>query len=347
MFVIFISMGLIFVVNFGLYSRRALPQPTFSIKFSDQLNSIGIFFLLANLLTFGFFTYFYYEDLSWYLAQEESLPAGLMVFLTYFKCSVGICIFLYALSQKSMSNHYKLFRLFFALFLILFAITSTKLGNRTDVIALLSGILFFQLSIKKLDARSLAGVLVLVLLAIVAASTIEFYRYENDYNVSEFQRRIIVNDYFAPAHVLFAAVAYDLQNPSEVFYSNFYNSLMFFDYPFLQKYITDYFYPGLTTRSASFALYIFAEGYLFAGYFAPIYNAAVITVMIYLWNLIPCTDNEKFNLILRSVLAAMVINLTRGQSSYFIKYIYLYFIPVFLILSITLGARFKFLRKTA
>ena len=83
------------------------------------------------------------------------------------------------------------------------------------------------------------------------------------------------------------------------------------------------------------------------GFAGIIYNALVVSFFVKLWNLLGCTSDPRINLLIRSILATMAINVVRGQSAYFIKYLYMFFIPVFIVAVVLLGLRLTSRRGVA
>ncbi len=137
----------------------------------------------------------------------------------------------------------------------------------------------------------------------------------------------MTKDWYAPAHMLFAAVKYKIIDPSEVIISNLSNSLILIGYPYLQQGITEIFNPGVATRSAGYAFYISTEGYMMAGVFGFIYNSALILLSLAFWRKLASTNSKELNNIMLGLMGCMLVNLVRGQGSYFFKYLYTFIFP--------------------
>jgi hypothetical protein len=105
------------------------------------------------------------------------------------------------------------------------------------------------------------------------------------------------------------------------------------------------FNEGVATRSAGYAFFVLAEGFIALGFFGVLYNAFVVTFFVRLWNFLGCTDSRFVNLLIKTLLATMCINVVRTQSSQFIKITYTYFLPVMLIAIIMLGLRIGLSRR--
>lgn len=152
--------------------------------------------------------------------------------------------------------------------------------------------------------------------------------------------RIFHNDYYAPAHMLFAAIAYDFVRPMEVIKSNSANAFILLNYPYLHETVTDLFRLNVANRAQGYAFYIFTEGWMAFGKLGFIYNWIIPTAGLMLWRNIARTNNPLINNVIIAVMACMMINLVRSQSSFFIKYIYTFAVPALLFLALLVAFRF-------
>jgi hypothetical protein len=225
--------------------------------------------------------------------------------------------------------------------LLTFLVASRQLGNRTDSVALLNGIIFVELILQKSRPRNVRKSF--LRLTAIALSLLAFMiwvrivRTEDAGPEMDWMRIVIFQDYFAPAHMLFAAIANNLINPLEVLTSNYYNSMILMNYPYLQEYVTDTFNPGITTRIGSYAFYLPTEGYLMMGYWGFLYNGIVVSLGFLMWRRIAATASSDLNALLLPILALDLANIARSQSSYFIKLIYFHFIPALLVIFLCTG----------
>jgi hypothetical protein len=103
--------------------------------------------------------------------------------------------------------------------------------------------------------------------------------------------------------------------------------LILFSHPYLQSTITELFNPGVASRSAGYAFFVFTEGYLFLGLAGFLYNGVVLMLGWALWRKLARTSSREFNLFLLALMGCMIVNLVRGQTSYFIKYLYTFVLP--------------------
>jgi len=81
------------------------------------------------------------------------------------------------------------------------------------------------------------------------------------------------------------------------------------------------------------------------GYAGFLYNAVMLYTGLYIWNYIASSDNKAYNCIVLAILCSQFANIARGQSSYFIKDIYMIFIPLLVLVYWSSGLRPKFSRR--
>ncbi|MGN6263110.1 MAG: hypothetical protein ACTHNO_20440 [Ralstonia sp.] len=307
----------------------------------------GLLWLLASSGYLLGYLAFNANELSWYAAQQDDLvssaPAlALLIFLI--KLEVGTLIVLYQMAREktrilSWVNPW----VFFALRGTIFLVVTFMLGNRTDILACFLGIVLMTLSQTKFSPRFLLQATIAAASVAALMLVIESTRY-NDVEVQSeipLSQRLLVKDYYPPAHMLFAAAAYDEIDPYEVIASNSANAAVMFGYPYLQETITNLFRPGLATRSVGYAFYILTEGFLFMGYWGFIYNGLVLTAALALWRRLASSNSREFNLLLLGLFGCMLVNLVRGQSSYFVKYLYTFVLPNALLYLSLVGARVR------
>ncbi len=337
-----LSLGGFFAINMVLYRRSAANarfDHRMNVVFSGQNYSVIMMGLLIAVFTTGLA--YNFSELSWFIAERESVPLALGAFLFLFKTSVGILIVLYVAIRGKITPHFRRLIVPALIYMVLFLIAAVKLGNRTDPAALVVGIIVFESMTRTITLRTVFLSATIIFLAIIGLSIVETFRYGDLQSQAPIADRIIRNDYFAPAHILFAAIAFGYVQPMEVIVSNFSNALIRFNYPYLQQPITDLFRPNVATRSAGYAFYVFSEGYVFMGFWGFLYNAIVPSLYLKLWNKIVCTNHPMVNNMINAILATMAINLVRGQTSYFIKYGYTFVLPVMLFAVALLGIRIR------
>jgi hypothetical protein len=286
----------------------------------------------------------YFEQLSWFLSADvSSMGIGLSIFLVLYKISVGILVVCYCIVRSNLSSG-RVFLALSLLYFLAFAIASILLGNRTDPAAFMLGVAAFELGRRKLSFRTLFWTGAAGIAAAIALSLIEHFRYGGGGGERDLLARIVFNDYYAPAHMLFAAIAYDFVRPMEVINSNSANAVILLNYPYLQETVTDLFRQNVANRAQGYAFYIFTEGWMAFGRLGFLYNWIIPTAGLMLWRNIARTNNTFINNVIIAVMACMMINLVRGQSSYFIKYIYTFVVPALLFLALLVA--FRFARNT-
>ncbi|MDX5986612.1 hypothetical protein SIL82_20350 [Sphingomonas echinoides] len=338
---VFASMALLFVINMALYKGAVVNgnQITKGVGVVVAGNQNGPTILWLILILFTVLTAVNYENLSWYIAELDEVPIQISFYILLFKMSSGLIVFCYVVFRMKIGDRYRKFVAPTIIYTFVFIAAAVKLGNRTDLAALIIGIAYFECAIRKIRPRVVVISAVIVIIVMTLLTLLEMNRYADSVSQTTLSERIIKNDYFAPAHVMLGAIAFNFIDPGEVIRSNFANALVRMDYPFLQKPVMDLFAPGVASRTASYAFYVFTEGFIFMGFWGFIYNAIVITGFVKLWNLLGCTSDPLVNLLIRSVIATMAINVVRGQTCYFIKYLYMFTLPVLVVGVILIGVR--------
>jgi hypothetical protein len=230
---------------------------------------------------------------------------------------------------------------FLCLCVAVLLIVTTKIGNRADVIALVIGCSVAELSVRRSGLhiqRTRAqrrSVPLAISAAVLAVVWIQLNRLED----RPLLESVISQDYFPPAHMLFGAMSVGYCDLGETFRSNAANALMFIKYPYLQEQIHAALGGSYTTRSASHALYLFAEGFVALEWFGWLHNGLIPVAGLTLWRSLSRTNYAAYNAITLGVVATQLANLARGQSSYFIKDIYLSFLPALFLLWLITGLR--------
>lgn len=312
------------------------PRPNFRIL-------IGVGLIAALLAYEALYLLLNFGDISWQTAQDEDITGaslGYFLFIAIFKQLVAVCLILYAVVRQGSRSFPKwIQRLFLLLSLALFLAIAAKLGNRTDLVAVTLGIVAYETARTRVDAKFLLRFAIGLLLVLVLLIGVEIGRTENAQESTGLTVAVLSKDYYAPAHMLFAAISFDFVEPLEVIRSNTANALVKLNVPYLQATITDLFRPDLATRSAGYAFYVFTEGYMFMGLWGFIYNGLVLSLGLILWRKVASTNSREFNLFLMALLGSMIVNVVRGQTSYFVKYLYTFVLPGMLIYCAIMGQR--------
>ena len=290
-----------------------------------------IAFIVINLIVQYCIFFISYNELTWSIAQGDDLfqvhfLVGTFVYLLKFSDATNIALYCTLRQSISYKNNTGLFLLGLFSF-ISFIVFTLKIGNRSDLIAVILGIVVFETSQIIITFRKLAGICFFGVALIAYSYFLGNARAESGEQNIDLSLQLLRQDYFGPAHILFAAVAFNYVKPSEVILSNTANTLFKLNYPYLQSPITDLFASGVATRSQGFGFYTFTEGYVFAGFIGFLYNGIVLGALMTFWRSLAMTNSKKFNYFLLAIMGSMVINVVRGQSSYYIKYLYTFILP--------------------
>ncbi|WP_305953205.1 hypothetical protein [Emticicia oligotrophica] len=349
----FFTLFLVFFFFFDKVNRsskyRVINNSTNKKRFFFLL--ILIFHLLIQILFFSI----NYDELNYSNFSDEDFQSekgiSITIFGICFKQSVSIIIISYIylrLSKLEDFSKYKKFNkilMFFAISeVVLFLLIATKVGNRTDILAVMISIFIFEyqyikIESQKIDFNKIIKLILFVFFVLYGLSLLSEARTEQPDRL--LYEKFLLQDYYAPAHILLGAIAYDFISPLEVIYSNTANALIKIGYPYLQTTVADLFNPGASTRSASYAFYLFSEGYLFMGFFGFIYNGITVFLGISLWKKLTLSQNVYYNLFMISIVAQRMVTCCRSQSSYFVKDLYYFFIPAIFFIYLISGLRPK------
>jgi hypothetical protein len=335
---------------------QATPAPGLLIVFQ---------FLYIIILT-G--TYFYYIDvLSYSNASDEDFlnDAGTpyKIFWVLYKFSTFIILVSYALLRTSS---YKwrpdriLARCLLIAHLLLFLAITSSVGSRTDPLALSFGFMAYEYyfrkhckppspaisAIGKLRQRVkwLLGTLAFIAVTIGALTALEVSRsggaiLRDDLEASAFAQGLLLKDYYWPFHVLIGAISYTYIDPLNAIASNIGNSLAFLGIDYLQAFVANQWDAGNVTRTASPAFYALTEGFVMFGWVGFIYNGIIWSAGLGLWRLLSRSSNESFNALGFAICVAVAATVARSQSSYFIKNLYLWFVPALMLYAFATGLR--------
>ena len=82
------------------------------------------------------------------------------------------------------------------------------------------------------------------------------------------------------------------------------------------------------------------------GWLGFLYNGLVVFAGMMLWRLMANSNCKYYNLFMIALVSTQIVNITRGQSSYFVKDIYMFFIPAMALFFLATGLRPRLGRKT-
>ena len=335
----FINLSLLTLLILYLFLPKNILSGFFEFKLIPIKRTNRRKFILLMLL--GFLAYFFstaifFNELGWNENQENDsiLFAAYMILNKWVPGFLILFIFF-----NEGRDGRKIYLLFF-LFLITFLIVSLKSGARTDMAALFLGLTAGFLAKSTNVFRTVLRILPYALGIFFIFVYVGIVRddFGGKTSISTLSS-IVLTDFYSPGHILFAAVNYSFVNPSVVFISNFSNSLILLGYPYLQAPITELFNPDVVTRNTGYAFYVFAEGYMALGKYGFLYNGLVLWFWSSLWLMLSKTNNKNFNVFFTALMATMIFNFCRGQTSYFFKYFYIYALPSIIIYLNLIGHR--------
>jgi len=331
------------LIPFSLQVQKR-PNPKTSKRIAIGIASVAMLYVLGYAILTP-------TEISWYTAQDPELasdnPAfALFIFIFKNLTSVSIAHYCIFREEGALRNN-KALAAFAAFIFGTYLFIAVKLGNRTDLLSFCLSAMVYESYRTKFTFAKIAKFAAFLVLAALLISVVELLRYRETPEIqTDIAALLIAKDYYAPAHMLYAAIANNLIDPANTILSNICNSLVMLNYPYLQQTVTDSFLPGLASRSQGYAFFIFTEGYLFMGPLGFIYNGLVLVMMMTFWRKLASTNNPAFNVALLAFMGSMLVGVTRGQSAYFIKGLYTYILfsgaYYIAITGITLRLRFHF-----
>jgi len=221
----------------------------------------------------------------------------------------SICVFYLYVLFRNKSNKKNTRKLSFFLFLIFvtFIITvSIAAGARSNILYFFLTLFFYEVTPlintirvnKKLLLISLvSGILLINGLMIISnvresgitGLTFSTLLKENKSNENSSNKllseNLILQDYYAPSHLLFISMQDNIVDPFETFKSNFANTLIFLKYPYLSQTISK-INGNIYERGEGWGYYLFVEGYNALGWFGIFYNAIILNLGLGFWCLL-------------------------------------------------------------
>jgi len=111
------------------------------------------------------------------------------------------------------------------------------------------------------------------------------------------------------------------------------------DIPYLQQDLGNTLSPNTSTRSASFAYYLFAEGWMFAGAWGFLYNAVIPAVGLLFWRRFSATTDRRANLFWTAFATMSFAIIARSQSALIARTLLFSGVPAVLVFVLATGAR--------
>lgn len=345
---VFLSFLSFFAVTY-IYLRVSNPLYRSKYRVVQRRNS-----MLFALYLIIYFVYLSITVLYFIIKYNEltyaSMPTGnYMLFGVLFK-NLTIFTYVHYAAYRSIKAKTKKRIVFVFLIssLVLELLIAIKIGSRTDIVSLFLGIFFYEMYtavIQKNVKKKLVLFLVVGVVLIVCLNILEQIRSVHASDDDNLAKTLLFQDYYAPGYILIASIYYNLIDPVNVILSNFYNSLIGMNYPYLQTSVGNMLIRGSSSRSTGFAMYIFSEGYMFAGWYGFIYNGIIVSGGILFWRWLSRSNNYLFNAFVLGLTATQLANMARSQSMYFFKDFYMIFIFAFILYFMMAGIRPIFILK--
>jgi hypothetical protein len=156
---------------------------------------------------------------------------------------------------------------------------------------------------------------------------------------------ILLQDYYLPSHTLFISMNHKIIDPIEVVKSNFTNSLISFDYPFLTNTIMERGLGFDNERGVGWAYHYFVEGYNAMGLIGVFYNALFWNLCMILWLRLTRSNNKRHNKTMTAILALIIALSVKGQTAIFIKFYWLILLPALVLLLLANNQKVAFFKK--
>ena len=350
-----------------------LPLSRNGPKTNLSKNYQSYFFLISGFFTLilYFLSFVLSDSLNYELALETSNILKIFVII-YDYSSYLILTFYISLRQKLFKGNNKAISQFILItIIIIFLLDSIAMGRRTSLLNIFLGISFFEIFankniykidliyiirnfIRKLKIKTkrfykfslftLISLTITVLIWGLLFTRGERSSYFNFVDVnSPLIEFIFLNDFTFPFLALPTAIHHNFIDPFAVLSSNFFNSLIQFNYPFLQQILVDSFqYQRNFTRGASTGFFIFTEGFVFLGMWGFLYNGIMSTLIFGLFRKVSKTNNVLFNQFASSLIFSITAGIIRVQSSTILKTTWLFLLPTFVLYSLISGIRLSY-----
>lgn len=356
-------------VGYRVIYRPLTRTPSFRMRPMRKQPGVFIFVYAVFVVAFAAFYLPLAGQLDYSNASDEAFLAsagvGYPLFWQFYKLSVFMLLVAWAAHRQRLfrARHDRVVaQSLFVVHFGMFVTATLAVGSRTDPLALALGLFGFEYFWRRSplrhpspsgDAVATAGtrrklpwlrIMLLGAIFVYLLTLLEFSRnpeasVREDVAASALAQAILLKDYYTPFHVLVGAMANGYIDPLTALRSNLANSLMFFNVDYLQYFVVERWDPGLVTRTASPAMFAFTEGYVVLGWAGLAYNGVIWAAGITLWRMLSRTTDDRFNALAFALALALAATVARSQSSYFIKDIYLFFIPALALYCVLAGCR--------
>tara|TARA_R110000744_G_scaffold346512_1_gene452024 strand:- start:1889 stop:3124 length:1236 start_codon:yes stop_codon:yes gene_type:complete len=305
------------------------------VNFALRLDRVSIPYIVFFGLYLCLYSYLLVTDYE--KINYDSFSTGAFftfgVTFKYLSSLLYVTYFLYKISNK------KLYGFVFILAFSFWMLGAIKIGSRTDILSFFLGYTFLNIALVRYGVVKRLPYIRYVLIAsalVVLMLLIEKYRGSGIEELS-LERRILVKDYFAPAHILMASIYHNLIDPMNVFLSNFFNLFFGLNYPYLQTAPGNIMLDGSSSRSTGFAMYVFSEGYMFSGFLGFIYNGFFVALFLVFTRRVFWFKYVYLECFWVGLVSMQIANLVRGQTMYFLKDFYIIYLPMLFLLIVLSG----------
>lgn len=355
-----------FLFSFLIYKKtfsRGEPKCLYKLSKANRILGKKSFFLFTFLLFLSLNIYFVLnrELFGW----GDGNPMGSQFFGFGFAIFTICILFIYFIYRNKEENiiYRRLALIMFICFFLFFLNICFAAGSRSNILYFLFAIFayeFFPFSyLLKNQKKKIFLVFIILPFLINSLMTISslrdkdveitfstFINYkDNSYESKKSSDAIIGQDYFAPSQLLFISMYYDIIEPFETFKSNFCNTFIFLEYPYLTQTITNKIGNDFT-RGQGWGYYLFVEGYNALGWFGFLYNAILWNLGMALWISLTRSNSKFHNKAMLSVLVLFIGNQMRsGQTCNFIHTYWLFLIPAIVLLLMATNKKVVFSKK--
>jgi hypothetical protein len=341
---IFLSFLLSYLIYLKINNLNRKKLAYFVID-SNRFIGKSFFMIFSVLLYFVLIIYFFKnkDEFGW----GDGNPMGSQFFALGFGFYTICMLIIYIFYRNKIETilFRRLSLILFLFFLIFFLRVCFASGLRSNILYFFLAIIFYEFSpfnnLIKFQKKKIFLVLIIFPILINSLMTISslrgndteinfatFFDYKDtSTEVVDLSEKIIVQDYFAPSQLLFVSIYYNIVDPIETFKSNFFNTFIFFDYPYLTQKITSKLGNNFT-RGQGWGYYFFVEGYNAIGWFGFLYNAIFWNLGMSLWTALARSNDKLHNRAFFSILVLFIGNQMRsGQTCNFVHSYWLFLLP--------------------
>ncbi|MFA6375896.1 MAG: hypothetical protein WCX69_00645 [Candidatus Paceibacterota bacterium] len=243
----------------------------------------------------------------------------------------------------------------FAVSVLIFMATAIRSGQRIEIgSTLLSFLVFFWYRFSKqilAQKKIILYVMAIILLAGIVFQGIRNSRGGNEgpgpffavlrnpdtYSQLFRPEIVIFQDWFVPSLTLVTSIEKDIKIPITALWSDLSLFIPFISHISLGEIISRIIDPdGIT----GYGYYVLTEGYNLVGFFGFMISAVIFVLGFRLLELFfASTKDNLFNAFMCAIIAYSIIDIIRGQNIFYLKTLYLYFLPSLLFYYLMSGKR--------